>query len=147
MNLMNQVPGWFYTQSGVIPYRVRTGEIEVMLITSRKRKRWVIPKGVVEPDLDPAESAAQEAWEEAGLVGQVSSRSIGHYEYQKWGGVCRVEVFLLQVGNILADWPEAEVRDRQWLSLEEAAGRVDEQELKRIILALPASLKPDGYVP
>jgi 8-oxo-dGTP pyrophosphatase MutT (NUDIX family) len=133
---MSQVPSWFYNQSGVIPYRIRNGEIEVLLITSLKRKRWVIPKGVIEPWVSPADSAVQEAWEEAGLVGQVSSTSLGSYEYRKWGGTCHVEVFLLRVETVLEEWPEVGLREREWLSLEEAASRVREEELKRIILAL-----------
>ena len=141
---MSQVPGWFFNQSGVIPYRVRDGEIEVLLITSLKRKRWVIPKGVVEPRMSPADSAVQEAWEEAGLVGQVSGTSPGSYVYHKWGGTCYVEVFLLRVETILEDWPEAGLRDRQWLGLEEAAGRVNEEELKQIIRALPGFLEKGG---
>ena len=37
-------------QSGVIPYRIMDGQIEVMLITSSGGKRWVIPKGLIEPE-------------------------------------------------------------------------------------------------
>jgi LmbE family N-acetylglucosaminyl deacetylase/8-oxo-dGTP pyrophosphatase MutT (NUDIX family) len=137
---LSQVPDWFFNQSAVIPYRIHDGNIEVLLITSRKRKRWVIPKGVVEPGMSPADSAAHEAWEEAGLAGQVSNAPVGGYEYDKWGGTCQVEVYLLQVETVLEDWPES-FRDRQWLSVEEAAGRVDEAELKQIIRALPAFLE------
>lgn len=137
---MNQRPTWMFVQSGVIPYRCRQGEVEVLLITSRKRKRWVIPKGVVEAGLNPADSAAKEAWEEAGISGQVIQPSLGIYHYDKWGGTCRVEVFLLQVETALESWPE-DWRDRQWLSLAEAASRVDESELKQMILAVPGRLK------
>jgi 8-oxo-dGTP pyrophosphatase MutT (NUDIX family) len=58
-------------QSGVIPYRIENGQIEVMVITSSTGKRWVIPKGLIEPDMTPQDSAAKEAWEEAGLLGKV----------------------------------------------------------------------------
>ncbi len=128
-----------FIQSGVIPYRCRHGELEVLLITSRKRKRWLIPKGIVETWLSPKDSAVKEAWEEAGILGQVIQPPLGTYQYDKWGGTCRVEVFLLQVETVLESWPE-EWRDRQWLSLEEAASRVDEAELKQMILAVPGLL-------
>ncbi len=134
---MNQRPDWIYRQSGVIPYRYKDGDIEVMLITSRKGKRWVIPKGIVEPHLTPQDSAAQEAWEEAGLVGRVSSQAIGSYRYDKWGGTCQVEVFLLQVETVLATWPEVNLRSRQWFPPAEAASRVDEQQLQQILQAVP----------
>ncbi len=134
---MNQPPAWFFKQSAVIPYRIKAEKIEVLLITSRKRKRWVIPKGVIEPLMSPQESAASEAWEEAGITGQISDTSIGDYEYQKWGGTCHVQVFLLKVETVLEDWPESIMRSRQWLSLEQAAGRVDEKKLKQMLLSLP----------
>ncbi len=134
---MSQTPAWFFNQSAVIPYRIKAGKIEVLLITSRKRKRWVIPKGVIEPSMSPQESATTEAWEEAGIIGQIAGPSIGVYKYQKWGGTCHVQVFLLKVETILEDWPEAIIRSRQWLSLEQAAGRVDEKTLKQMLLSLP----------
>ncbi len=134
---MSQPPNWIFNQSGVIPYRIWNGKIKVMLITSRKRKRWVIPKGIIEPSMSPPESAVQEAWEEAGLVGQVSDSAVGNYEYQKWGGTCHVEVFLLAVEKVLGDWPEAGMRDREWLSIKEASKRVKEEALKQMIIALP----------
>jgi 8-oxo-dGTP pyrophosphatase MutT (NUDIX family) len=137
---MSQAPNYFYHQSAVIPYRMQNGEIEVLLITSFKRKRWVIPKGVIEPALSAGESAAHEAWEEAGLVGQVSTSSIGSYDYDKWGGTCHVEVFLMLVEKVLDDWPEAGFRDRQWVSVAEAAWRVNEKKLKQLLISLPKSI-------
>ena len=64
-----QVPAWMYRQSAVIPYRKRPNGLEVLLVTSRKGTRWVLPKGVVEPGMTPAASAAREALEEAGIRG------------------------------------------------------------------------------
>lgn len=54
-------PEWFYRQSGVIPYRWQQEELQVLLITNRRNRRWVIPKGIVEPELSPAASAVKEA--------------------------------------------------------------------------------------
>lgn len=124
-------------QSGVIPYRIHNREIAVMLITSSTRKRWVIPKGLVEPDMTAQDSAAKEAWEEAGIFGTVQADVLGTYEYQKWGGICRVEVFLLQVEIVADTWPEANKRKRQWVDLPKAIKRVEEPELKQILTDLP----------
>jgi 8-oxo-dGTP pyrophosphatase MutT (NUDIX family) len=129
-----------YQQSAVIPYRIKNGKIEVLLITSSTGKRWVIPKGMIEPFMTPQASAAKEAWEEAGIVGQVLPTSVGTYEYQKWGGTCRVEVFLMQVETVLEVWPEASVRKRQWVSVKQAVKRVEEAELKRIFITFPETL-------
>jgi 8-oxo-dGTP pyrophosphatase MutT (NUDIX family) len=128
-------------QSGVIPYRIRDRQIEVMLITSSTGKRWVIPKGLIEPDMTSEDSAAKEAWEEAGLLGKVFPDSIGTYEYNKSSYTyCQVEVFLLQVQTVLENWPEASKRKRQWISIPKAIKRVDEPELKLILADLPNRL-------
>ncbi|MEG3858422.1 NUDIX hydrolase [Microcoleus sp. herbarium12] len=124
-------------QSAVIPYRIQNGQIEVMVITSSTGKRWVIPKGLIEPDMTPQDSAAKEAWEEAGLLGKVFPDLLGTYEYQKSGYTCQVEVFLLQVQTVLEKWPEASCRKRQWVSIPKAIKRVNEPELKLILANLP----------
>ena len=74
---MADVPSHFYVQSAALPYRVVDSQIEILLVTSRRKKRWVLPKGVVEPGMSPAESAAKEAWEEAGTEGDVTPRTLG----------------------------------------------------------------------
>ncbi len=129
---MNDID-WIYNQSGVIPFRFEKDRIQILLITSRSRKRWVIPKGIIEPDLPPQESAQKEAYEEAGVSGNIYGEAVGTYTYNKWGGTCTVKVFLLEVENILEDWPESNFRTREWVSVEEAVQRVDEPELKKII--------------
>ena len=134
--MARQVPEHFYMQSAVIPYRERGEGVEVLMITSRKRKRWVLPKGVKELDLSPQDSAAKEAFEEAGIEGLVSEAPIGSYQYDKWGGTCTVEVFTMNVRKVLDEWEES-YRDREWVSLEEAMARVSEPELKRILRRLP----------
>jgi 8-oxo-dGTP pyrophosphatase MutT (NUDIX family) len=123
----------YIEQSGVIPYRLEKGKIEILLVSSRKKKRWVIPKGIIEPDLTPQDSAAKEALEEGGILGEVLPESVGTYTYEKWGGLCRVVVFLLKVTSLEANWLE-DYRERQWFSLPEARKRLDEAELKAILL-------------
>ncbi len=132
---MRDVPEHYYQQSAVIPLRRRAGELEVLMITSRKKKRWVLPKGVIEPDLAPAESAAKEALEEAGIEGRLGTAPVGTYRYRKWGGTCTVDVYTLDVETEHPTWEE-DFRDRQWVTLEEAAARVDEEELRRILRSL-----------
>ena len=132
---MREVPEYFYEQSGVIPYRRVQGTIEVLMITSRKKKRWVIPKGVKEPELSPAESAAKEALEEAGVEGRLSSSPLGFYRYSKWGGTCNVEVYAMEVETVFQDWEESH-RHREWVSVMEAIHRTREKGLKRLIQSL-----------
>jgi len=132
-------PQHFYRQSAVVPYRRRAGSVEILMVTSRRKKRWVMPKGVIEPDLDAAASAAKEALEEAGIEGRVSKRPLGSYRYEKWGGVCEVEVYAMRVKTVHDEWDES-FRDREWLSPKSAIARCRERELRRIVKRLVADI-------
>ena len=136
---MRNKPDYFYDQSAVIPFRRQGGAIEVLMISSRKKKRWVIPKGIKEPELSAADSAAKEALEEAGIEGHVAAIPVGTYTYRKWGGTCTVEVFAMAVEKMLPIWEES-YRERQWVTLEEARERVREKGLKAILQSLPEHL-------
>jgi 8-oxo-dGTP pyrophosphatase MutT (NUDIX family) len=131
-------------QYAALPYRWRpNASIEIMLITSRGTGRWLIPKGWPEPGLEPAEAAAREAREEAGLVGRVDDRSIGFFHYDKRlpnGGTvhCVVEVFALEVERQMKSWPERDQRSTRWFGLQEAAEAVRDPELSAIIQNLPS---------
>ncbi len=130
---MSQKASKVFKQSGVIPYRVKNGKVEVLLITSRRRQDWVIPKGGISKAMAPPDSAAKEAWEEAGVIGQVVGNQLGTYKYYKRGKTYRVKVFLLPVETVLFDWPEANHRQRQWLDVTQAVKRVKKASLKRIL--------------
>lgn len=119
-------------RSGVIPYRSTPEGIRFLLITSIRRGRWIIPKGQLEPDMTSAESAAQEAFEEAGVLGKMFEPSLGTYTYTRRGDVHTVETFVMEVTHELEHWPEQDKRKREWLSLEEAIGRVEEEGLKAL---------------
>jgi 8-oxo-dGTP pyrophosphatase MutT (NUDIX family) len=126
-------------QFGVLPWRIgERGTREVMLLTSRDTHRWVIPKGWPMKGRKPVEVAKQEAYEEAGLVGRVvSKRPIGSFHYEKRLAkkalLCEVRVFLFRVERQLCDWPEKSSRETRWFDAEEAAGRVEEGGLSKII--------------
>jgi 8-oxo-dGTP pyrophosphatase MutT (NUDIX family) len=87
-----------------------------MLVTSRQTQRWIIPKGWPQKGKAPCDSAAAEAFEEAGVVGSVGKHSVGTFNYEKHlknGGVvaCEVHVFPLEVRRQSKQWPEREQRD------------------------------------
>ena len=130
-------PDHYYSQSAVIPYRRRllSRRLEVCLITNRSGTRWIVPKGVVEPDMSPAQSAAKEAWEEAGLRGEVQNAELGRYRYRKWGGECEVSVYPMRVTQTLRNWPESH-RQRCWLSVEQAVARIGQEPLRALLQKL-----------
>ncbi|HKI50581.1 MAG TPA: NUDIX hydrolase [Geothermobacteraceae bacterium] len=144
-------PSWYYRQSGVIPFREQDDDLEILLVTTRKRRHWSIPKGIVEPGLTTAQSAIKEAWEEAGVRGFLLPYPLGVYQQQKWGGVCHVEVFLFQVDEEAHPWPEAELRQRQWFSIAAALEAVHNEELRELmregIRKLADRYRPDGVNP
>ncbi|MCP4328398.1 MAG: NUDIX domain-containing protein [Alphaproteobacteria bacterium] len=139
-----QLPDWIYRQSAVLPYRQGAKGLEVLLVTSRKGSCWVLPKGIVEPGLTAAESAVKEAREEAGVDGPVGTEDFGRYRYKKWGGTCTVEVFPMEVRSEMDDWPESDMRQREWMTVSEAARRVDKKKLRKIIRRLPDAVDANG---
>ena len=137
---MGKKPERFYRQSAVIPYRIVGNKIEILLITTIRKGRWVIPKGIIEPGLSARESASKEAIEEAGIIGDVGEEPIGKYSYAKWGGLCRVKVYAMKVNTVFDRWPEESVRKRRWMAVKVAADSVKEPELRRLILNLPDAI-------
>ncbi|MBK3401007.1 NUDIX domain-containing protein [Methylobacterium sp. IF7SW-B2] len=131
-------------QVGVLPLRTLPGgEMQVMLITSRETRRWVVPKGWPMKGLKNYEAAAREAYEEAGLIGRVGRRALGSYFYQKRlksrdTVLCQVQVFRLEVRKQLKTWPEQHERDCRWFSVPDAAEAVTEAGLAALIRAAGA---------
>jgi 8-oxo-dGTP pyrophosphatase MutT (NUDIX family) len=117
------------TQSGVIA--IHNGRL--CMVTSRSGRRWVFPKGQIEPGHSPGESALLEAWEEAGLVGILDPEPVGSYVYEKMGCTHHVLLFLMRVSEVGAVWPEMEFRERKWVTIHEAMERVDEPSLRELL--------------
>lgn len=117
-------PAWLFNQSAVIPYLLEDGNLKVVLITSNSSRHWVIPKGVIERDMTPSESAAKEALEEAGIIGETSEEVITEYHYDKWGGTCHVQVFPMRVTAVLDEWDEMHARKREIVAAELAITQV-----------------------
>ncbi len=121
--------------------RTETGE-DVLLITSRETKRWVIPKGWPIDGLDGAETALQEAWEEAGVRATSFDKTpIGHFTYDKilkdgTSQAVRTNVYRIPVTELSDQYPEAHERQRCWVSPKVAAERVNEPELRDLLLHL-----------
>ncbi|AVA20439.1 NUDIX hydrolase domain-containing protein [Rhizobium sp. NXC24] len=129
-------------QYAALCYRVRkkTGELELLLLTSRDTGRWVIPKGWPMPGKLSHEVAAREAFEEAGVRGTVETEPLGAFSYDKVlkDGIqvpCRVQVYALDVSDLAKNFKEKGERTIEWVSCSEAAQRVREPELRDIILA------------
>ena len=110
-----------FVQSAVIPYRISKRGLEILLITSLRKKNWIVPKGYVEYNLTPFESAKKEAYEEAGVLGSNETFDLGDFLLDKPIGPILIKVFSMEVMDVLEDYPEKNDRKRKWFSLEEAS--------------------------
>ena len=125
---MNLVDRSVLHQYGALPFLITEGgKLKVLLVTSRGRREWVIPKGRPIRDLSAADTATREAYEEAGLVGTVvGEEPFGYYRYEKQrksrnATLCEVTVFLFAVERQLRKWPEKSQRETRWFALKEAS--------------------------
>lgn len=134
-------------QCAALCYRVKkSGAVEVLLVSSRETERWIVPKGWPMNGKTPAEAAAVEAWEEAGVKGKVIDLCIGLYSYNKAlddgsALACVVTVFPIRVKSLEDVFPEAGTRKRKWFKPAKAAKKVREKSLKRLL----ENFDPSGF--
>jgi 8-oxo-dGTP pyrophosphatase MutT (NUDIX family) len=116
----------------------RAPRLEILLITTLRSRRWILPKGWPMPGLSLAQSAAREALEEAGVEGRIAEAPFASYSYlkEKKSGAtaCTVDIFALKVTSQRTSWAEQGERELVWLPPDRAARRVSEIALRRIIL-------------
>lgn len=133
-------------QSGVAPYRVTRKGVSVLVITSRRTGRWLFPKGGLMAGREPWESAAQEAFEEAGVQGVADPEPLGAYRSHRVrnGAAEQIEVVIypLKVTRQLDRWPERGQRRRRWVSLDEARRLVKEPDLVQVVDAIEQRVAP-----
>jgi predicted NUDIX family NTP pyrophosphohydrolase len=122
-------------QSAALPYRIRDGRVEILLVTPRGGSGWIIPKGKVNARLGPARSAAREAEEEGGVHGSIDRAPFGEYRHGGGGDGPRVAVFLMHVTRELTSWPEAHQRERRWAGVDEVPGLVVDPALAQVLHA------------
>ena len=125
--------------------------IEFLLVQTRGG-RWIFPKGGVERGLTYAQSAALEAFEEAGVRGAVAERSLGVFRFQKTlegspNILCEVKVFALNVKAQMGDWPEAAQREWRWFEPNDALAAVNDAELHFLIGRFAKKMSPKAAAP
>src|SRR5580700_3068912 len=111
--------------------------LEILIVTTRQSRRWIVPKGWPIKRLTPSKSAAREAFEEAGVRGKIGARAIGNFRYNKTGqnGAdpdCEVKIFPLLVRRQSATWPEHGQRVVQWVDPEKAISLIREPALTEV---------------
>ena len=130
-------------QAGAMPYAVVDGRVAFLLITSRRSGKWIFPKGAVEPNTTPWDSAALEALEEAGVSGDVSPQAVGSYRASTGGDgaiLVDVDLYPLRVTEQHDNWREKNQRLRHWATLSEARRLLADPILKRLATSLHAQV-------
>jgi 8-oxo-dGTP pyrophosphatase MutT (NUDIX family) len=130
-----------FTKSAVIPYRLNNGKLEILLVTSIKKKNWIVPKGYIEFNLTPFESAKKEAYEEAGVVGSNETVEVGQFINEKKNRKELIKVYTMEVDEELNDYPEKNLRKRKWFTFDEAMDKVQNPQIKNFIKRLKETLK------
>lgn len=115
--------------------------MEILLITSIGKKNWIIPKGYVEYNLTPFESAKKEAYEEAGILGSNETIEMGSFKLKKASGICTIKIYSMEVQEVLDDYPDMNVRKRKWFTPEEAIEKISIPQIIEMIKELNSKLK------
>lgn len=129
------------TKSAVIPYRLNEGKLEILLVSSIRKKNWIVPKGYIEFNLTPFESAKKEAYEEAGVVGSNETVEVGQFIADKKNRKELIKVYTMEVDEKLNDYPEKNLRKRKWFTFDEAMEKVQNPQIKNFIKKLKETLK------
>ena len=115
--------------AGGVVYRRAAGGAEVAIVRVGPKRRWQLPKGIVEEGEDPEETAVREVREEAGVDAQVAA-PLGTIEYwyvgnERDGRRVRfhkfVHLFLLEYASGDVADHDHEVDEARWVPLGEAA--------------------------
>jgi 8-oxo-dGTP pyrophosphatase MutT (NUDIX family) len=122
-------------QYGALPYRLSGQSYEILLVTSRSSGQWLIPKGWLGNGMTPSQSAAREALEEAGVIGDPGDQPLGAFRHVKSavGLLVTVEVYPLRVTHELDKWDERSQRQRRWFSQPQALAVVSNPRLRALI--------------
>ena len=127
-------------QSGALPYTVIDGRVVFLLVTSRRTGRWIFPKGSISTGMTAWDSAAKEAFEEAGVVGEIGSEAVGTYQNTDKGLLVDIDLYPLKVSEQLDNWDEMDQRLRHWVLLAEARRLLADRSLVRIAETLHRQL-------
>ena len=117
-------------QVAAVCYRQGESSVEFLLVKTSAGK-WTFPKGRHNPSLSASESAAREAWKEAGAKGRIAERHFGSYLDTKRAlghdartREIRILTYLLEVHRTVA--PEENGRRPTWFTPRDAKKRLAE---------------------
>jgi CYTH domain-containing protein/8-oxo-dGTP pyrophosphatase MutT (NUDIX family) len=125
------------THAGAVPFRIVEEKLQVLCITSRNGKRWIVPKGVWEVGHTLQHTALTEAWEEAGVRGTLRGGVLGIIDDDRDGNESRIQLYSMEVEEEAGSWPEESFRTREWMNLGKAIKTVSSETLADLLRKLP----------
>lgn len=141
--------GGYRLVAGCVPFRFKSDStcngngrkvIEVLMVTTQGGPGLLFPKGGWETDETVEEAACREAFEEAGVRGQLKG-CLGSWDFKSKRqqgncspeGLCRAHMFALAVTEELDSWPEQHARQRRWLIASEAVEHCRYEWMRRVL--------------
>jgi len=97
----------------------RRGRLHVVLVTGRRYREWMLPKGRREEDLTRREVAELEAWEEAGVVGSAAGKPSRFRLPAHSGGQRTMLAYAIEVRRLARTWPEQHQRQRRLVQVDQ----------------------------
>jgi len=128
------------TTSGGIVFRrnKKTGQVEILLIQDAKN-RWTIPKGHVEPEEEPKQTAEREIREETGLKEMKVYNWLGkvHFRYRRSQTLVlmTMHIYLVQgIGDTDTLQPEDWLNDIKWIPAQIAVDKIAYEDIGKLML-------------
>lgn len=119
---------------GAIAYRNNANGVELCFVSSRRHKGIItLPKGIVKPNEQLTKAATRELFEEAGVTGKVKRKSYPLFFTSNKVGIEDILYFFVKITAVEENWPEANHRNRVFLTVNEASSRATSQGTKKII--------------
>ncbi len=122
-----------YKEIGAFAYYIKNKKLMVVLVTNSSGRQWILPKGHIETDLSRKQVALTEAYEEAGIIGNIAPFGYKEISFKrKERNIC-LRVYPVKIKKVLNKWPEWHSRERVVLPAEKAASVVHKKALSSCI--------------
>ena len=113
-----RIQSLFEKSCGVLPWRIRDGRREFLLVYESYSKCWSLPKGHMEAGETEEQAALRELWEETGLTAKLDRSRRAAIKYPISDIARKQVVFYLGQVEGEAKLPEREIEKFKWVTAE-----------------------------
>ena len=119
-------------QVGVLAFSAEDTR-SIIMITSRGKKQWIMPKGNIKKKCGKVRSALEEAYEEAGIIGKINANRFFDIKIIKGKKKYKLRLYYFKVEKMLNKWPESEQRIRKKIAAKKAMKFIKHKGIKRCL--------------